>query len=165
MTAAGLFSLMVLVRLLNSSPGPVVIVRRSPMRMADAASSTDTAEAEVQGAVSLLPTETDAGCGSNCRSKNPGRPSALSGTLVTGCCHRAWVADTVATVTTSPCPTGGRSPAMPGPVAPAADMLPRPLMKWSPMPPKRSSTARSNSPGQSGWATPPSVPRVVGCAA
>ena len=60
-TSAGLRSLIVFVRLANSSPGPLVMASSSPIRMAPAATLTDTGDAEAHGAFSLLPTDTDAG--------------------------------------------------------------------------------------------------------
>src|SRR4051812_18330378 len=84
-TAAPDFSLMVLEMLEKISPGEAVSANSLPMRAADVATSTDTGEADTQGASELLPTETLDGFWRNLRSKKPGSPSAVSGTLVAGC--------------------------------------------------------------------------------
>src|SRR4051795_11221721 len=84
-TAAPDFSLIVLERLEKISPGEAVSANSSPMRAADDATSTDTGEDEAQGAEALLPVETLDGLWMNLRSKKPGRPRAVSGTLVAGC--------------------------------------------------------------------------------
>src|SRR4051794_31590323 len=84
-TAAFDFSLMVLERLEKISPGEAVRANSSPMRAADDATSTDTGEDDAQGADALLPVETLDGLWMNLRSKKPGSPSAVSGTLVAGC--------------------------------------------------------------------------------
>src|SRR5689334_24046736 len=86
-TSAPDFSLMVLERLEKISPGEAVRANSLPMRAADVATSTEIGEADAHGACSLLPTETLAGVLLNLRSKKPGSPSAVSGTLVAGWTH------------------------------------------------------------------------------
>src|SRR5215218_2294318 len=90
-TAAPDFSLRVLERLEKISPGDVVSANSSPMRAAEDATSTDTGEADAQGADALLPVDTLDGLWMNWRSKKPARPRVVSGTLVAGCVHVVWV--------------------------------------------------------------------------
>src|SRR5512144_1695921 len=155
---------MVLLRLLNSSPGPVVMASSSPTRIRPAATSADTGEADEHGAVDDLPVETEAGVGSRRRSKKPGAASAVRGRFVAGWRQVTRCAETCADRTGVPEPTGGMRPAMLA-VSPAGDMLPSPVMKCRPTPPNRSSRRCSKAPGQSGCATPPLVPLVTGWAA
>src|SRR4051794_25843036 len=158
---------MVLVRLENSSPAPVVKTSCDPIFATVMGSSTDCGEADVQGAFSFSPTLTATGWASNLRSKKPGVPSASSGTFVRAERYVVCATRTAVSVTGVPPPTAGSRSAsfVPMAVPPDADMLPRPVMKCRPMPPKRSSRRFSNTPTQSELATPPLVPRVVGWAA
>src|SRR3954468_117686 len=168
-TAAPDFSLMVLERLEKISPGEAVRANSSPMRAADDATSTDTGEDEVQGADALLPVEMLDGLSTNLRSKKPGRPSAVSGTLVAGRVQVVRVVGVFGLSIRLPSPTlstrAARSASRWGLPRPEFDMFPRPVMNSIPTPPKRLSRLFSNSPGQSALALPPLVPNAVGCAA
>ena len=137
------------------------MAKSSPIRMALADTSSDTAEADAHGAVSFLPTGPRPGSGrtggrrTRARRARRGARSSPAGATRRGRRSRR----------------GGRSGArahrreeagegVPGVVA--DDMLPRPVMKWRPTPPKRASRSCSNSPTQSAWATPSFVPRSSG---
>src|SRR4029077_4960066 len=132
-TAAPDFSLMVLEMLEKISPGEAVSANSLPMRAADDATSTDTGEDETQGADSLLPVETLDGLWRNLRSKKPGRPSAVSGTLVAGWVHVVRVVRMSGFSIRLPLPTlsisAARSSSRWGLPRPEFDMLPRPVMK------------------------------------
>src|SRR5215210_44451 len=168
-TAAPDFSLMVLERLEKISPGEAVSANSLPMRAADDATSTETGEADTQGAWELLPTETFDGVWMNLRSKKPGSPSAVNGTLVAGCVQVVRVVRMSGFAIRLPLPTlatsAARSSSRWGLPRPEFDMFPSPVMKCRPMPPKRRSRLFSKSPGQSALALPSLVPNAVGCAA
>src|SRR3954453_6347612 len=168
-TAAPDFSLMVLERLEKISPGEAGRANSSPMRAADDATSTDTGEDDVQGADALFPVETLDGLWRNLRSKKPGRPSAVRGTLVAGCIQVVRVVRMSGFSIRLPSPTlstrAARSSSRWGLPRPEFDMFPRPVINSSPMPPKRLSRLFSNSPGQSALALPPLVPNAVRWAA
>src|SRR5688500_5661798 len=136
-TAAPDFSLMVLEKLEKISPGELVSANSLPMRAADTATSTDTGEADTQGADSLLPVDTFDGVWRNLRSKNPGRPRAVSGTLVAGCDQVVRVVLMSGFSIRLPLPTLSTRPARSadrsGFPRPELDMFPRPVMKCSPM--------------------------------
>src|SRR3954453_17079129 len=142
-TAAFDFSLMVLERLEKISPGEAVSANSSPMRAADDATSTDTGEDDAQGADALLPGETLDGLWRNLRSKKPGRPSPVSGTLVAGCVQVVRVVRMSGFSIRSPSPTSAIRPARSasrcGLPRPEFDMFPRPIMNSSPIPPNRDS--------------------------
>src|SRR5688572_29569749 len=105
---AGLCSTMVLVRLLKYSPGPAVMTSWSPIRRAEAATSTDTGAAEVHGALSFLPTDSVLGFGTKARSKRPAAPRLVSGTFVAGWSQVTCSALTAGDVIGVPAPIAGR---------------------------------------------------------
>jgi hypothetical protein len=157
------------------SPGAAVRASSLPIRAAEAATSADTGAEDVHWSLSgFLPVRTVAGP-ENFRSKKPAPSRGVSGTFVVGWSQVVWAVRMSGCSIGSPSPVPAISPARSSaPVwcsgscecsRPAADMFPRPVMKWRPTPPKRSSRLASNRPGQSGWASPPFVPKVVGCAA
>ena len=131
--------MIVLVRLLNSSPGPV----GDGELVADAEAPTPPppptpATADAHGAFSVLPTDTDAGLRVERRGRrSPAAPRPVSGTLVAGwsqvVCVGADVGRGDGRALADRREQGGEA----GPVSPAADMLPRPVMKCRPTPPKR----------------------------
>src|SRR3954469_15408784 len=131
-TAAPDFSLMVLERLEKISPGDAVRANSLPMRAADDATSTDTGEDDAQGAEALLPVETLDGLSTNLRSKKPGVPSAVSGTLVAGCVQVVRVVRMSGFSMRLPLPTwwirAARSSERCGLPRPEFDMFPRPVM-------------------------------------
>jgi hypothetical protein len=110
----GLFSLIVLVRLLNSSPGPVVMAsgrRRCGSRAPPP--RRDRRRRGARGGLRLA----DRHRGRHRVDRpveEPGHPRALSGTLVAGCRQVARSADTSAPATGVPAPTAGRRSATPG---------------------------------------------------
>src|SRR3712207_4463791 len=70
----------------NVSPPAAVSANSGPIRAAEAGTSAETGEADVQVSLSGdLPVLTLEGSCLNLRSNRPGVPSAVSGALVTGC--------------------------------------------------------------------------------